>query len=162
MAVVIALFEAVAYVFSGMYRDVETIGVFKAFAIIVQLLAASIMVSVLDDILNKRYGLVSAISLFIATNVCKELMWKSFTPLFEAGEYEGAFIAFFHFLFINPNKLSALKNAFYRDTQPNLNNVIATIFVFLVVNYFQDFQVNIAIHNKAIKGHSKSYPIKLF
>lgn len=162
LAIIIALFEAVAYVFSGMYGDIESIGAFKTLMIILQLVAASIMVNMLDDILNKGYGLVSAISLFIATNVCEELLWKSFSPLFEAGEYEGAFIAFFHFLFTNPNKLTALRNAFYRDTQPNLNNVIATVFVFLVVNYFQGFQVNIAIHNKAIKGHSESYPIKLF
>ena len=162
LAIGIALFEAVAYVFSGMYGDIETIGAFKAFAIIVQLLFASIMVSMLDDILNKGYGMVSAISLFIATNVCEELMWKSFSPLYEGGEYEGAFVAFFHFLFTNPNKITALKNAFYRDSQPNLNSIIATVFVFLVVNYFQGFQVNIAIHNKAIKGHSESYPIKLF
>jgi protein transport protein SEC61 subunit alpha len=162
IAIVIALFEAIAYMFSGMYGDIETIGAFKGVMIVLQLVAASIMVNLLDDILNKGYGLVSAISLFIATNVCEELMWKSFSPLFEAGEYEGAFIALFHFLYTNPNKLTAVKNALYRDTQPNLNNVIATIFVFLVVNYFQGFQVNVAIHNKAIKGHSESYPIKLF
>lgn len=162
LAVIIALFEAVAYVFSGMYGDIETIGAFKAMMIIVQLVAASIMVSMLDDILNKGYGLVSAISLFIATNVCEELMWKSFSPLYEGGEYEGAFVAFFHFLWTNPNKLTALRNAFYRDSQPNLNNVIATVFVFFVVNFFQGFQVNIAIHNKGVKGHVESYPIKLF
>ena len=40
LAIIIALFEAVAYVFSGMYGDVETIGAFKAFMIIVQLVAA--------------------------------------------------------------------------------------------------------------------------
>ena len=162
LAIIIALFEAVAYVFSGMYGDIEIIGPFRALMIILQLVAASVMVNMLDDILNKGFGLVSAISLFIATNVCEELMWKSFSPLFEAGEYEGAFIAFFHFLFTQPNKLGALRNAFYRDTQPNLNNIIATVFVFLVVNFFQGFQVNIAIHNKGIKGHSESYPIKLF
>lgn len=162
LAVLIALFEAVAYVFSGMYGDLETIGAFKALMIIVQLVAASIMVSLLDDILNKGYGLVSAISLFIATNVCEELMWKSFSPLFEGGEYEGAFVAFFHFLFTNPNKLTALRNAFYRDSNPNLNNIIATVFVFFVVNFFQGFQVNIAVHNKGVKGHVEPYPIKLF
>lgn len=162
LAVVIAVFEAVAYVFSGMYGDLETIGSFRALAIILQLVAASIMVSLLDDILNNGYGMVSAISLFIATNVCEELLWKSFSPLVEGGEYEGAFVAFFHFLATTPNKLLALKKAFYRDTAPNLNNVLATIFVFLVVNYFQGFQVNIAIHNKQVRGHSESYPIKLF
>lgn len=161
LAILIALFEAVAYVFSGMYGDLETIGAFKALMIIVQLVAASIIVQLLDEVLDKGYGMVSAISLFIATNVAEELLWKSFSPLSEGGEYEGAFIAFFHYLFSVPNKFTALRKGFYRDG-PNLNNVIATIFVFLVVNYFQGFQVNIAIHNKKIKGHSESYPIKLF
>ena len=161
LAILIALFEAVAYVFSGMYGDVETIGAFRALMIIVQLVAASVMVNLLDEILNKGYGMVSAISLFIATNVCEELLWKSFSPMNEGGEYEGAFVAFFHYMYAEPNKLTALRKAFYRNG-PNLNNVLATILVFLVVNYFQGFQVNVAIHNKQVKGHSESYPIKLF
>lgn len=136
LAIIIAAFEAVAYVFSGMYGDLETLGIFRALMIILQLLAASIIVSLLDDILSKNYGLVSAISLFIGVNVCEELMWKSFSPLFESGEYEGALIAFFHFMITIPNKFTALKKSFYRDTMPNINNIIATVFVFMIVNYF--------------------------
>ncbi len=126
------------------------------------MVAASIIVSLLDDILNKNYGLISAISLFIGVNVCEELCWKCFSPLFESGEYEGALVAFVHFLITTPNKMTALKKSFYRDSQPNLNNIIATVFVFLVVNYFQGFQVKIAIHNKKIKGHTENFPVKLF
>lgn len=162
LAIIIALFEAVAYVFSGMYGDLETIGAFKAIMIIAQLVAASILVNLLDEILNKGYGLVGAISLFIATNVCEELLWKSFSPLAEGNEYEGAFVALFHYMATVPNKSQALRKALYRDNLPNLNNILATVFVFLVVNYFQGFQVNISIHNKQIKGHVESYPIKLF
>lgn len=130
--------------------------------IVVQLVSASIMVMMLDDILTSGYGMTSAISMFIATNVCEELLWKSFSPLYMNNEYEGAFISFFHFLFSEPNKLKALSKAFYRSTGPNLNSVLATIFVFLVVNYFQGFSVHIAIHNKGQRGHSESFAIKLF
>lgn len=78
--------------------------------IILQLVAASVLVNLLDEILGKGgYGIVSAISLFIATNVCEELLWKSFSFLKEGEEYEGAFVALFHFLWTNPNKLTALK-----------------------------------------------------
>lgn len=162
LAIIIALVEAVAYVFSGMYGELETIGAFKAVLIIVQLVAASIMVNLLDEILNKGYGLVGAISLFIAVNVCEEFVWKSFSPIAEGAEYEGAFVALFHYIATIPNKAQALRKALYRDNLPNLNNILATVFVFLVVNYFQGFQVNIAIHNKGQKGHSENYPIKLF
>lgn len=163
LAILIAMFEAVAYVTSGMYGDIEDIGAFKAMMIIVQLVAASLLVNLLDEILQKGgYGLVSAISLFIATNVCEELLWKSFSFLKEGPEYEGAFISLFDQLINNPNKFSAIKQSFLRERLPNLNNVVATVFIFMVVNYFQGFQVNVAIHNKQIRGHSESYPIKLF
>ena len=78
--------------------------------IILQLVAASVLVNLLDEILGKGgYGIVSAISLFIATNVCEELLWKSFSFLKEGEEYEGAFVALFHLIWTKPNKLTALK-----------------------------------------------------
>lgn len=133
----IALFEAVAYVFSGSYGDIEDLGAFHALMIILQLVAASLLVNLLDEILGKAgYGLVSAISLFIATNVCEELLWKSFSFMREGDQYEGAFVALFHFLWTKPNKLMALKQAFLRERLPNLNNVITTVFIFMVVNFF--------------------------
>lgn len=49
-----------------------------------------------------RYGLGSAISLFIATNVCESIIWKSFSPTTintgRGTEFEGAIIAMFHLL----------------------------------------------------------------
>lgn len=93
-----------------MYGDIEDIGAFKALMIIVQLVFASILVNLLDEILSKGgYGLVSAISLFIATNVCEEVLWKSFSFLKEGEEYEGAFVALFDFILNKPNKFRAVK-----------------------------------------------------
>jgi protein transport protein SEC61 subunit alpha len=140
MAIVIALFEAFAYVFNGMYGNIEDIGAFKALMIIVQLVFASILVNLLDEVLSKGgYGLVGAISLFIATNVAEDVLWKSFSFMKEGDEYEGAFIGFFDYLLNKPNKFRAVKQAFLRERLPNLNNVIATVAVFMVVNFFQGF-----------------------
>ena len=45
------------------------------------------LVICLDELLQKGYGLGSAISLFIATNVCETIIWKSFSPTtINAGE----------------------------------------------------------------------------
>lgn len=53
-------------------------------------------------------GLGSGISLFIATNVSENILWKSFSPITiktEGGtEFEGAFINFFHLLITKQNK----------------------------------------------------------
>lgn len=118
-----------------MYGDIQTIGVFNAMMIVLQLTFASILVMLLDEVLEKGYGIGSAISLFIATNVCEEFLWKCFSPLFDRGEYEGVFFAFFHFIATTPNKFLAIKKIFYRDTFANLNNVIATLFIFCIVNF---------------------------
>lgn len=81
--------------------------------------------------------MVSAISLFIATNVCEELLWKSFSFMKYGDEYEGAFIGFFHGIFGGQKGIfSALKHGFLRENFPNLNNVAATIGIFMVVNFF--------------------------
>ena len=92
----------------------------------------------LDDMLNKGYGIGSGISLFIATNICENIIWKSFSPItITTGvgtEFEGSIINLVHSLLTKP-KLGALYNAFYRSNAPNLNNLFATVFVFLIVIY---------------------------
>lgn len=162
VALVIALFQAVGYVFSGMYGEPEELGAIRVLLIVLQLVLAAAMVALLDEALNAGYGMVSGISLFIATNVCEEVLWKALSPLFESGEYEGVLVAFMHFIVAGPDRLGAIKKVLYRDTAPNLIGLLATILVFLVVSFFQGFQVNVAIHNKGQRGHSEAYGIKLF
>jgi len=58
--------------------------------------------------------------------------------LFTAGtEFEGAVIALFHLLATRQDKVRGLREAFYRQNLPNLMNLMATIFVFAIVIYFQ-------------------------
>lgn len=56
---------------------------------------------------------------------------------FAGTEFEGAIIALFHLLATRTDKVRALREAFYRQNLPNLMNLIATVFVFAVVIYFQ-------------------------
>ena len=139
--ILITFGEAIAYVFSGMYGEVSQIGVTHCFLLIFQLVFAGILVMLLDELLSKGYGLGSGISLFIATNISENIVWKAFSPFTvtsERGvEYEGAIIATIHFLITKKNKVEAIHRAFYRANIPNLSNFIATIVVFLIVIYFQ-------------------------
>ena len=45
-----------------------------------QLFFAGIIVICLDELLQNGYGLGSGISLFIATNICENIIWKAFSP----------------------------------------------------------------------------------
>merc|ERR1712232_1532613 len=158
--------EAVAYVVSGMYGDVKDLGAGNAILIILQLSAAGVVVIVLDELLQKGYGLGSGISLFIATNICENIVWKAFSPTTintgRGTEFEGAIIALFHLLITRSDKILALKEAFYRQNAPNITALFATTLVFFVVIYFQGFRVEPAVKNSKVRGQMGSYPIKLF
>jgi protein transport protein SEC61 subunit alpha len=162
----ITLGEAVAYVVSGMYGDVKDLGAGNAILIIMQLFFAGIIVIVLDELLQKGYGLGSGISLFIAVNICESIVWKAFSPTTvntgKGTEFEGAVIALFHLLIMRSDKVMALKEAFYRQHAPNLTNLLATVLVFFIVIYFQGFRVELAVKNQKVRGQQGSYPIKLF
>ena len=71
-------------------------------------------------------------------------------------------IALIHLLMTKPNKGTAIYQAFYRTSSPNLSNLAATVFVFFLVIYLQGFKVNIKLVHKKYAGVSNSYPIKLF
>lgn len=164
---IICIGEAVAYVVSGMYGDLSSLGAFNAYLIIVQLVVAGVIVLLLDEVLQKGYGIGSGISLFIAVGICENIIWKAFSPFTitneqGAPEYEGAIIATIDLLLTRPNKVNALQKAFYRTSGANLFNLITTFVVFLVVIYFQGFRKEIPLHNKNYSGANNTYPVKLF
>merc|ERR1712121_226502 len=146
---VITISQAVVYVMTGMYGDPSDIGMGVCLLIIIQLFVAGLIVLLLDELLQKGYGLGSGISLFIATNICETIVWKSFSPATvntgRGTEFEGAVIALFHLLATRQDKVRALREAFYRQNLPNLMNLFATIFIFGVVIYFQGFRVDLPI-----------------
>ncbi|KAM7503904.1 hypothetical protein LguiB_002808 [Lonicera macranthoides] len=166
LGILIAVGEAVAYVLSGMYGSVSQLGVGNAILIIIQLCFAGIIVICLDELLQKGYGLGSGISLFIATNICENIIWKAFSPTTvnsgRGAEFEGAVIALFHLLITRTDKVRALREAFYRQNLPNVTNLLATVLIFLIVIYFQGFRVVLPVRSKNARGQQGSYPIKLF
>merc|ERR1712232_144820 len=166
VGMLITLGEAVAYVVSGMYGDLKDLGAGNAILIIIQLFFAGVIVIILDELLQKGYGLGSGISLFIATNICENIVWKAFSPTTmntgKGTEFEGAIIALFHLLFAKSDKVGALKEAFYRQNAPNITALFATVLVFFVVIYFQGFRIDLQVKNTKMRGQMSSYPIKLF
>uniref|UniRef100_A0A7S2SBJ5 Translocon Sec61/SecY plug domain-containing protein n=1 Tax=Rhizochromulina marina TaxID=1034831 RepID=A0A7S2SBJ5_9STRA len=163
--ILITFGEATAYVISGMYGPLSTIGYGNAILIIFQLFVAGLVVIMLDELMTKGYGLGSGISLFIATNSCENVIWKAFSPTtYTHGEtqFEGAIIAFFHLLITRTDKARALTEAFYRKDLPNVSNLVATVLVFLIVIYFQGWRVDLQVKYTKHRGQQANYPIKLF
>lgn len=166
VAIIITLGQAIAYVIGGMYGPVELIGTFNCFLLISQLVIGGIIIIILDEILSNNYGLISGISLFVATNISENLMWKCFSPFTVASErgieYEGVIIALFHFLITKKTKTEAFRLAFFRRSAPNLLQLISTLVIILLVIYLWKFKIDIKLNSKRAPGASYHQPIKLF
>ncbi|KAK5002699.1 translocon subunit, partial [Elasticomyces elasticus] len=158
--------QAVVYVLTGMYGQPSDLGAGICVLLVVQLVLAALIVILLDELLQKGYGLGSGISLFIATNICESIVWKAFSPTTintgRGPQFEGAIIALFHLLITRPDKQLALREAFYRQNLPNVTQLMSTVVVFALVIYLQGFRVEIPVKSNRQRGMRGSYPIRLF
>ncbi|KAJ1562909.1 hypothetical protein HK405_006036 [Cladochytrium tenue] len=161
-AVALSVVMAILSVWAGVYGDV---GVAQGFLLVLQLTFGSIIVILLDEVIQKGYGFGTGISLFVGVSACQNVMWKllSFSR-FQTGkgtEYEGAIVGFFHLLMTRRDKFRALKEAFYRVNLPNVWNVLVTIAAALATIYVQGFRVDIAVKSNRARGQQGIYPIRL-
>ncbi|CCK69027.1 translocon subunit SEC61 KNAG_0B05970 [Huiozyma naganishii CBS 8797] len=165
-AIILTFGQAVVVVLSGNYGNPKDIGIAISLLLIFQLMFASFIVLLLDELLSKGYGLGSGISLFTATNVAEQICWKALAPTTvnsgRGKEFEGAIVSFFHLLAVRKDKKRALVEAFYRANLPNMFQVLSTVFVFLFVLYLQGFNYELPVRSTKVRGSVGSYPIKLF
>jgi len=168
VGLLITLAQAILFTFFGTFGPVAELGLGNSIMIVVQLSFAGVLVLMLDQMLSNGYGLGSAISLFIACNICENIFWQSFSfRVIETAagpQYQGSIIALFHLLVTRSDKIPALKEAFYRTELANITNLLATLVVFCVVIFFQGFRVDLPLKSTRIRaGMSDStYKIKLF
>ncbi|CAD6568236.1 MAG: translocon subunit [Cyphobasidiales sp. Tagirdzhanova-0007] len=165
-AILISFGQATVYVLTGLYGQPRDLGAGVVLLLILQLVVAGLLVILLDELLQKGYGLGSGISLFIATNICESIVWKALSPTTintgRGPEFEGALIALFHLMFTRHDKSRALKEAFYRERLPNIMNLLATLVVFAAVIYLQGFRIEIPVKSNKFRGQRGTYPVKLF
>lgn len=167
--------QAFAYIIGGVYGTLPTsVGII----IFLQLLFAGIIIILLDEMIQKGWGIGSGISLFIMAGVAQKILWDSFGLTIGLGDGKsyGAFPALFQTisvgdpvfsidLFYNQtsNQLVPLvPNAFIRpENLPSLLGFFTTIVVFLVVIYVEGIRVELPISHADYRGYRGRYPIKL-
>ena len=117
---------AVAYIVSGAYGSGLSLPVMVA--IFVQLFVAGLVIMLMDELLQKGWGLGSGISLFIAAGVAQKIFWDLLSPLpFEDnGNALGSIIAYVQSLLRGESALSTFVNRSRADAP--------TMFGFTVTN----------------------------
>ena len=158
LSVVMTIFEASAYIFGGSYGALK---VTTEIVIMLQLVVAGLIVLLLDELLQKGWGLGSGISLFIAAGVASTIWWDSVAPMgpMADGRYLGAIVAFGQGLFSRVD----IRSVLYRQQGlPDMVAFLTTIGVFLIIIYFNGMRVEIPVSYARYRGFRGKFPLKLF
>ncbi|QOU19442.1 translocon subunit [Brettanomyces bruxellensis] len=166
LAIVLSLGQATVYVLTGMYGRPADLGTGVCLLLILQLVCAAVIVILMDELLQKGYGLGSGISLFMSTNICSSVFWRCFAPTTvnrgRGSEFEGAILCLVHLLLSKGDKRNAILESFYRDNAPNMSQVFATVAVFFTVIYLQSLKIELPIKSTRQRGPYGLYPVRLF
>ena len=128
------------------------------FVIIGQLIAASVIIMFLDELVQKGWGLGSGISIFIAAGVTQQIIWNLFSPL-PAGDGGMVGLAPYIAQSIGAGDLSHI--LFRSNNLPSLLSMGITGGVLLILVYTQGMKIEIPIVSTKYRGFSATYPIKL-
>src|ERR671932_2066332 len=122
-----------------------------------QLVGASIIVMLLDELVQKGWGLGSGISLFIMAGVAQGILWSIFSPM-PAQDGPVGILPFV----IDSAAHGHIQDVLFRSGQlPSVFGLIVTSLVLLVLVYVQGIHIDIPIVSTKYRGFTAVYPIKL-
>jgi preprotein translocase SecY subunit len=166
--------QASAYIIGGMYGTLQGT---TAVIVFMQLIAAGIIVLLLDELVQKGWGFGSGVSLFIMAGVAQHIFWQSFSTAPAVGESRsyGFFTALGQVLSSGqPASMMWLRNnlnttthplteagLIFNPQNPSLLGFIATIIAFLVIIYMEGVRIELPLSYAGYKGFRSRYPIKL-
>jgi len=152
--------QAGAYIISGMYGTLSSLGL-VALVIFFQLIFAGIIVMLLDELVQKGWGLGSGISLFIMAGVAQNILWQSFSP--STGLFVGSLVQLFGKTAAGatPYTLTTWIIGTQSGVYPSFIGFAATVGAFLIIIYLNGVRIELPMSYAGYKGFRSKYPIKL-
>jgi len=139
--------QASAYIIGGVYGRLNMI---TSIIVFLQLIAAGVIIILLDELVQKGWGIGSGVSLFILAGVAQQIFNQCFFPT------GGIFPAIISAL-ASGDSLAPL----FVKPGPSIIGFIATIVVFFIIIYLEGIRVEIPIAHAMYRGYRGRYPIKL-
>jgi protein transport protein SEC61 subunit alpha len=168
LSVFLTIFQTIAYLAGGAFGT--SLDFQAEVAIFLQLFGAGVLIILMDEMLQKGWGIGSGVSLFIAAGVCSDIFVNAFSWFPSTGVGadnlpQGAIIAFFYALFhvqTSPAFTGTVWDTFIRPgTSKGGLSVLTTAGIFLLVVYFQCMKIEIPLTYAGYRGFKGKYPMKL-
>lgn len=156
LSLIMIVFQAILYIMSGAFGSVS-FGV--SILLFGQLLAAGFVIMMLDEMVQKGWGIGSGISLFIVAGITKNIWWSSLS-LITAGDGKryGAILAFFEAIFKGEPVWSWLHRT---GGWPDMIGFITTMAIFAFIIYIEGMRIELPVSHSMFRGYRGRMPIKL-
>jgi len=159
-SIIFTAFQASAYLIWGIY---STLPMVQSIVIFTELMIAGILLMLLDEMVQKGWGIGSGISLFILAGVAQTIMLSCF-QYYTVGESDGYSRPFGIFSALIKTAMSG--GSFDRlilssSGWPSIVGLLTTVGVFLLVIYVQGIKVELPIAHAQFRGFRGKYPISL-
>ncbi|MDI6690848.1 MAG: preprotein translocase subunit SecY [Candidatus Bathyarchaeota archaeon] len=142
--------QASVYLISGTLQAAGPV----AIMVFLQLMAAGIILLLLDELVQKGWGFGSGISLFIIAGVAQAILWQCFGP--PTGLFTNALAYMLGGQATLTEWIVGIGPAY-----PSLIGFITTIAAFLIIIYMEGVRVELPLSYAGYKGYRSRYPIKL-
>ena len=130
---------------------------YAIYVVIGQLIGASAIVMLLDEMIQKGWGVGSGLSLFIMAGIAQTILWSVFSPV-PAQDGPVGVLPFTIQSIAEGNGADAI----FRSGQlPSLFTLALTIVIILILVYIEGIHVDIPIVSTKYRGFTAVYPIKL-
>ncbi|MDG6953387.1 MAG: preprotein translocase subunit SecY [Nitrososphaerota archaeon] len=159
LTLIVIVGESMAYMFGGALGVLTTS---QQPVVFIQLVIASVIVLLLDEMIQKGWGLGSGVSLFILAGVCQTVMWYTFSPI--PFQVTTGVTQLFGFVpeAISESFNNNLGSVVIRDFKyPSLLTFSLTIVMILVLVYVEGIRIELPITSIKYRGFQGVYPIKL-
>jgi len=151
--------QASAYLVSGLLGNLNPT---QSIVIFIELLIAGLILMLLDEMLQKGWGIGSGISLFIVAGVAQRIMLDCFSTFPAPGSnpmrYQGVITALIHALITGRTLSDIIVSPL---NHPSLIGLASTIGIFLFVIYAEGVRVELPMAHARYRGFRGRYPIKL-
>lgn len=161
-AILFAAVEAAAFILGGVYG---TLTVTQEVLVFSQLFAASVIIIMLDDMLEKGWGIGSAVSLFIAAGVAQQIFWELFSPIaMDDGLYYGLFPSLIAATatYVTTGNSTLLHNLVMRPTgYPDFVGFLSMVFLLLLLAFLESAKITVPVSSARFGGARARIPLKL-
>jgi protein transport protein SEC61 subunit alpha len=180
IAMLMTAFQAIAYIMGQAYGELDPTAAVIVFA---QLFMSGIIVILMDELVQKGWGLGSGVSLFIMTNVAGQVMYNSLNfidleaaapigynadPTVGTNLPKGIIAALFGNLLrwfgIGTAQGNAVDLGWFlvrNGYDPSVLSLIVTFVIFFAVIWMESVRVEIPLQYAKYRGMKARYPIKL-